>query len=81
MLEAEEEDSVLAVAWLLAFTYGSGGLPLAFLAGTIGNLGFACCDIAIFMLFCVANLAVLVPYALTVSNFNVKNLPSSSLGL
>lgn len=37
MLEADEEDSVLAVVWLLAFTYGSGALVLFFLAGTMGS--------------------------------------------
>jgi hypothetical protein len=38
ILEADEEDSVLAVTWLLAFTCGRGGFALVFLAGTIGNL-------------------------------------------
>lgn len=37
MLEADEEDSVLAVTWLLAFTCGRGGFALVFLAGTMGN--------------------------------------------
>jgi len=38
MLEADDEDSVLAVVWLLALTWGSGALIFAFFAGTIGNL-------------------------------------------
>lgn len=65
MLEAEEEDSVLAVTWLFAFTWGRGGLGLDFLAGTIGNfeLPRCCMAVAFAMLrvFWVANLAVLVP--------------------
>lgn len=65
MLEAEEEDSVLAVTWLFALTWGRGGFGLVFLAGTIGSFEFPrCCiadELARLRVFWVANLAVLVP--------------------
>jgi hypothetical protein len=36
-LEADDEDSVLAVVWLAPLTCGRGALILFFLAGTMGS--------------------------------------------
>lgn len=64
ILDAEDEDSVLAVVWLFAFTYGRGRLFFVLLAGTIAGsfpnwVGFD--EAMMLRVFWVPNLVVLVP--------------------
>lgn len=50
-LDAEEDDSVLAVVWFAPLTYGSGALILFFLAGTMGSFCTGWAPGAIFNVF------------------------------
>lgn len=62
MLDAEEEDSVFAVVWLFAFTWGRGRLFLDFLAGTMAGRRpiWPAFEVAM-SVFWVPNLVVFVP--------------------